>query len=93
MILFNIRISLCYILKFWYQYYVAKYFRKHSSKFCDWGIVMKIPKTMQNPSTVLEMNEMRAKKTIVNSKLLYFPAVFGHFSPAPVKTDRAVRIQ
>ena len=21
------------------------------------------------------------------------PAVFGHFSPAPVKTDRAVRIQ
>ena len=25
--------------------------------------------------------------------LLYCPAVFGHFSPAPVKTDRAVRIQ
>ena len=24
--------------------------------------------------------------------LLYCPAVFGHFSPAPVKTDRAVRI-
>ena len=24
---------------------------------------------------------------------LYCPAVFGHFSPAPVKTDRAVRIQ
>ena len=25
--------------------------------------------------------------------ILYCPAVFGHFSPAPVKTDRAVRIQ
>ena len=26
-------------------------------------------------------------------KLLYCPAMFGHFSPAPVKTDRVVRIQ
>ena len=25
--------------------------------------------------------------------LLYCPAVFGHFSPTPVKTDRAVRVQ
>ena len=27
------------------------------------------------------------------NKILYCPAVFGHFSPAPVKTDRAVRVQ
>ena len=25
--------------------------------------------------------------------ILYCPAVFGHFSPAPMKTNRAVRIQ
>ena len=25
--------------------------------------------------------------------VLFCPAMFGHFSPAPVKTDRAVRIQ
>ena len=25
--------------------------------------------------------------------MLYCPAVFGHFSPAPVKTDRVVQIQ
>ena len=25
--------------------------------------------------------------------MLYCPAVFGHFSPAPVKTDRTVRVQ
>ena len=26
-------------------------------------------------------------------RVLYCPAMFGHFGPAPVKTDRAVRIQ
>ena len=25
--------------------------------------------------------------------ILYCPAVFSHFSPAPVKTDRVIRIQ
>ena len=32
-------------------------------------------------------------KTYWGDVLLYCPVVFGHFSPAPVKTDRAVRIQ
>ena len=28
-----------------------------------------------------------------NIPLLYYPVMLRHFSPSPVKTDRAVRIQ
>ena len=31
-------------------------------------------------------------RILIEKSILYCLAVFGHFSPAPVKTDRAVRI-
>ena len=38
-----------------------------------------------NGSRVLKMEAM--------NEVMYCPTMFGHFSPAPVKTDRMVRIQ
>ena len=35
----------------------------------------------------------RLVSDFLETQVLYCPAVFGHFSPAPVKTDRAVRVQ
>ena len=43
--------------------------------------------------TDTDLSEMSACSLLYILTLLYCPAVFGHFSPAPVKTDRAVRIQ
>ena len=38
-------------------------------------------------------NGSRVLKMEVMNEVMYRPAVFAHFSPAPVKTDWAVRIQ
>ena len=47
-----------------------------------------------NQSTTTDYSDEPSMKSISELfELLYCPAVFDHFSPAPVKTDQAVRIQ